>query len=692
MAAGGSGSGTGDWGLQARGWGQRGRRGASWWVGVDVELQVQALAALRVVGGAGAPSPTTFSSDSASSLQHSRLHAASGGNSRLSTVLNGRRSCEATAAATTAPCGLDAALCALRYVNDWPYLASPHYSQPTGHVYYFNKESKKSTYTRPIAIAAPAPAPAPAPLPPPPASLPARPPAALGADSAHDYNSPTHRQDASNAYDPKRKIEDLIFGGARSLYNDRGSDHARGGQRGGARRQNNFSDRTRQPKDRPKHRHDLPNCGPWVLVQTKLGRRFVWNKDTNESFWKFPPDVMKAVVEFDRIEREKKERKERGEPSDVEEDDAMADIEAGLAAAEEDVEIVEVDGDDGMDEEEEYEEVEVTDDEGEEGSHPQKRQRTEEPTAEQPADDDDLAWQLAQMEEMEGMEGMEGDYAEEEYFDEEPPLSEEDCKALFKELLDDTHTSPYTPWDKVLEAGALYDDDRYKALPNMKARKECFDEWSRDKMVYLKEQKAKQQKLDPRIPYLALLDRYATPKLYWEEFRRKYKKEPGLKDGKLPDKEKEKLYREHIKRIGMRSSELKADLTALLKAQPLAALNRSTTLDTLPASILTDLRYISLSSSTREPLVGTYISTLPPAPEGAAASAEEEAEAAKKREERSRREKALADRERRVQEEKRKQERDLAYGKGRLREEEMEIERAMKVGKGGLKAHLGAEE
>lgn len=483
-------------------------------------------------------------------------------------------------------------------------------------------------------------------------------------------------------------MEDLIFGGAQNLYSNRGRDHARGGMRGGPRGgPNNFSDRPRQPRDRPKHRNDIPNCAPWVLVRTKLGRRFVWNKDTNESFWKFPPNVMKAVVEFDRAEREKKEREARGEPTEAPEDDAMAELDAEMAAAEEEIEIVEVDGEEGMEDEEEYEEVEITDDEGEGASHPSKRQRTEEPAAEQPPEDDDLAWQLAQMEEMEQMEG---GYEQEEYIEEEP-LSDEDCKALFKELLDDTNTNPYTPWDKILEAGALYEDERYKALPNMKARKECFDEWARDKMHYLKEQKAKQQKLDPRIPYLALLDRHATPKLYWPEFRRKYKKEPELKDTKLADKEKEKLYREHIKRLGMRSSDLKSDLTALLKAQPLAALNHSTTLDTLPSSILTDLRYISLSPSSREPLIETYISTLPPAPEGAAASAEEDAAAAKKREERRRREKALADRERRVEEEKRKHERDLAYGKGRLREEEMEIERAMRVGKEGLKAHLGSE-
>jgi hypothetical protein len=288
------------------------------------------------------------------------------------------------------------------------------------------------------------------------------------------------------------------------------------------------------------------------------------------------------------------------------------------------------------------------------------------------------------------MEAMEAEGGEEEeyYEDEDPVLSEEDCKTLFKELLDDKRVSPYTPWDKILEDGVLYDDDRYKALPNMAARKECFNEWSREKMQYLKEEKAKQQKRDPKIPYLALLDRHATPKLYWPEFRRKYKKEPEMKDGKLSDKDKEKLYRDHIKRLGMRSSELKSDLSALLRAQPLVALNRSTTLDTLPSAVLTDLRYISLPPSTRTSLIETYISTLPPAPEGAVLSIEEEAQRAKQWAERERRERALADRERRVREEKRRHERDLAYGKGRLREEEAEIERAMNVGKQGLKAHL----
>lgn len=429
-----------------------------------------------------------------------------------------------------------------------------------------------------------------------------------------------------------------------------------------------------------------------MLVKTKLGRRFVWNKDTNESFWKFPPDVLKGVVEFDRIERERRERRERGEPSDEEDAILMAEIEAELEAQEKEIEaeIEEVDGEEGMEDEEEYEEVEVTDDEGGDGTEqgqPSKRQRTEEPGDDQAMEmgEDDMAWQLAQMEEMEAME--EGyDEDEEEGF----PLTEEDCKALFKELLDDIHISPFTPWDKILNEGILYDDERYKALPTMKSRKDCFDEWSRDKAQFLKEQKAKQQKVDPRIPYLAFLHQHATPKLYWPEFRRKYKRESEMKDQKLPDKEKEKLYRDHIKRLALQQSDLKSDLSALLKAQPLAALNRSTTLETLPSSILTDLRFISLPPSTRDALVNAYISTLPSAPQGGAISAKEQAEVIKRLAERERREKALAERERRVRDEKRKQERELAYGKGRLREEEYEIERAMKVGKDGLRAHLGA--
>jgi len=84
------------------------------------------------------------------------------------------------------------------------------------------------------------------------------------------------------------------------------------------------------------------------------------------------------------------------------------------------------------------------------------------------------------------------------------------------------------------------------------------------------------------------------------------------------------------------------------------------------------------------------MSTLAAAPDTTGLSPEEEMEQTRKKEDRERRERALAEREKRVHEEKRRQQGALQYSKGMLREGEEEIERAMRVGKGGLKSYLGA--
>ncbi len=271
------------------------------------------------------------------------------------------------------------------------------------------------------------------------------------------------------------------------------------------------------------------------------------------------------------------------------------------------------------------------------------------------------------------------------------PLTEEDSSALFMDMLDDHHTSPYTTWEKLIEAGHIIEDDRYTVLPNMKTRREVFTEWSRKTVQRLKEQRAKEEKKDPRIAYIAFLESKATPKLYWPEFRRKYQKEPEMKSSKLSDKDREKTYREYINRLKLPEQTLKSDLISLLKATPTHILNRSSTLDALPAALLTDLRYTSLRSVIRTHLIEAHISTLPPAPTDLAFSPEEEAARTKERKERERREQALAERQRRVEEEKRKQKGDLYRSKGRLREEEEELQKAMRVGKEGLLGHMQPE-
>ena len=128
------------------------------------------------------------------------------------------------------------------------------------------------------------------------------------------------------------------------------------------------------------------------------------------------------------------------------------------------------------------------------------------------------------------------------------PLTEEDSNALFKDMLNDLNISPYTTWEKIIEAGQVVEDDRYTVLPNMKSRKEVWGDWSRQRIQQLKEQREQEVKKDPRIPYLAFLQKHGTPKLYWPEFRRKYKRDSEMRDSKLTDKDREKWYRDYINR------------------------------------------------------------------------------------------------------------------------------------------------
>lgn len=432
----------------------------------------------------------------------------------------------------------------------------------------------------------------------------------------------------------------------------------------------------------------------------------MYNPERDESFWRFPPDVMKGVIEFDRQEREKSTRQERSQASDVG-DDEQAAAEAELAtttngtptaAPAPGTSLATIQGtarpaldSDG----EEYEEVEVTDEEDE--ANPFKRQKTEEENVEQQIEfnEDDIAYQLAAMGQDYGLDpGEYGDGDGDELVEgaEGLDLTEEDAKALFKDMLNDQGISPYMTWEKVIEAGHIVEDERYTVLPNMRSRKEVWDEWTRDTIQRLKEQRAKEEKKDPKIPFFAFLQRNATPKLYWPEFRRKYKKEPEMHNNRLSDKDREKWYRDYINRLKLPEATLKSDLVKLLKSTPLYALNKSSTIHALPTTLLTDLHYISLRPAIRDPLIEAYISTLAAAPTNHEISTEEQEAQAKERQERQRRQEALADRQRQVQEEKRRQNSALRYSKGMLLEGEEEIQRAMRVGKEGLLGHLAKEE
>ena len=400
-----------------------------------------------------------------------------------------------------------------------------------GHSYYYNAATKESTYTRPSAVPTPQ--------------------INQAADEViHErYQLDVGVGEVANRYDPRL----LRFGGPpydaerfQNHHNQRlEGTRGRGGYGGPSWRKTS-------PADRPKSKHIIPGCVPWVLVKTKLGRRFVYNPEEGQSYWKFPTEVMKCVIEYDRAEREKKERGELDEKIEPEDEHDPASEEPvptvliGPVPAAPAINIPRAEGD--IDE---YEEVEVTDDEDEDSVH--KRQKTSGDTEEGTVEfnEDDIAYQLAAMGQDYGLDP--GEYGNEQGEDLEEgaeglPLTEEDSQALFKDLLDDHHISPYKPWEKIIEEGQIIEDDRYTVLTNMKARKEAWGEWSRERIQHLKEQREQEEKKDPRIPYLAFLQRNATPKLYWPEFRRKHKKEAEMRDAKLTDKEREKWYRDYVNR------------------------------------------------------------------------------------------------------------------------------------------------
>lgn len=522
---------------------------------------------------------------------------------------------------------------------------------PTGHTYYYNAATKESTYKRPVA-----------PIPP---------PAIAPQVNLSDPN-------IANAFLAQNAPQPFHQSSHRGGF---------GGERGG---RGGFQPRPRpQPTDKPRSKVPIPGHEPWILVYTKLNRRFAYNPVKNASYWRIPEKLMPAILELDQARiRQKATAAETAATTTATTTAPTGETTVPNRPGAAPAPTAEPHDYDSS----EYEEVEVTDSEGDNDPSRPKRQRTSSNPPSGPVEftEADIAAQLA---------AMNADYNSYPSSDEDegpPPLSEADATALFHDLLTDLRINPYTPFATLLEqpttSDKLTSDPRYLVLPTTRARKEAWETWSRARIQTLKEERARQEKTDPRIGYLEFLQENATPKLYWPEFRRKYKKIECMKDGGVAfgDKEREKLYREYIARVKTSVGERKGELKGLLAGQGTRALNNATVVpEGVPAAVRADVRWVVLDRKTRDEFVEGYVRGLGPPPEEEGQGNREEKEAAEKaREERRKREKALEDRERAVAEEKRRQEKRLGFERARLREEERELEKAMVVDKKGLRGQL----
>ncbi|CAI4220104.1 unnamed protein product [Parascedosporium putredinis] len=318
----------------------------------------------------------------------------------------------------------------------------------------------------------------------------------------------------------------------------------------------------RSPYDKPRSKESIPGFEPWILVSTKYGRRFVYNPEKKASYWRIPEKLMPGILQLDTA---RIAAKSGGNSKAIVPDQNTGKQSSGPTNDSADAAAPQVSNE--LEDSSEYEEVEVTDDEagdlaeaGDEmdveqdgDEHRAKRQRTEEVYDEDMGgfDEDELALQLELMaQEEQAMGGGTMD--------------------LFKDLLSDFKINPYSSWDKIIEDGKIIDDPRYTVLPTTKARKEAWEEWSRAGIRELRENRTKEtvEKPDPRVTYMLFLEKHATPKLYWPEFKRKFRKEDCMKGFELTDKDREKWYRELINKLKAPQSSLKSELTTFLKSLP----------------------------------------------------------------------------------------------------------------------------
>ncbi|EXJ64142.1 hypothetical protein A1O7_00478 [Cladophialophora yegresii CBS 114405] len=483
---------------------------------------------------------------------------------------------------------------------------------PTGHTYYYNASTGQSTYTRPTAG-------------------PSEEPLQIDYGATEPDQVMRASMQAMDEFNRNKSQNDA-------------TGHFTGGQ--------SYQDRSRRrgnQGDRPKSKAPIPNCAPWVLVKTKLGRRFVHNTETKQSLWKFPQDVMMAVIEMDRMEWEAKKKAEaeaeaekdgilNKEEEPAREKSQPADDRASTPGTRAPTQTVGGPHDLDHDNDDSYEEVEVTDDEGEnddEGDEPSKRRRLSHSAQPSPPpgplefNEDDIAWQLAQMEaEAEG--DVEDDYVNPDGHghdvnptgedDEEGlPLTEEDTVALFRSLLDDSGISPYATFEKLIEDVHVVEDQRYVSLPTTSARREAFSGWSKDRIAQIQALKAQQEseqsarKRDPRVEYLRFLHKNATPKLYWPEFKRKFRRAPEMGDRNLHDKEREKMFRDLVARLKLSEAERRKELVGLLKdtaQKDKDAFRPAMTVDELPDAVLRDVKFYTLEERRRDELVRTFLETL----------------------------------------------------------------------------------
>ncbi|XAO23748.1 hypothetical protein I312_102528 [Cryptococcus bacillisporus CA1280] len=191
-------------------------------------------------------------------------------------------------------------------------------------------------------------------------------------------------------------------------------------------------------------------------------------------------------------------------------------------------------------------------------------------------------------------------------------VSVEEGRALFKALLIEKGISPFAPWEQSLPF--FINDPRYVLLSSMKDRREVYEEYCREvgRAKRLKKAStAEEKKVEPEKEYKALLDKEVTStRTRWDDFRKKWKKDRRFYAFGRDDHQREKVFKQHLRDLGerKRAAAQKAEegFNALLKES--SDITSSSQWSSVKRSISSDPRYDAVgSSSLREELFNSYI-------------------------------------------------------------------------------------
>ncbi|OCF40477.1 transcription elongation regulator 1 [Kwoniella heveanensis CBS 569] len=451
----------------------------------------------------------------------------------------------------------------------------------------------------------------------------------------------------------------------------------------------------KKKKEKPKDKVPIPGT-TWTRVTTNEGNVFYFEKESKKSEWTVPDEIKDQVVALEAEERAVREAKEKEEREKAEQDrlEKLREIERIRMEIEEEkrkraaeAERKRKERDDNAEadaaESQDIRETKIARRDGEEqvaenGENGENGEGEEEGGEYGPEDEEDEAeWMKAVAAEFaeadKAMEEEKQKTAEEIKAEEEEAakkvfavpakvqVSADEGRALFKALLIEKDINPFSPWDQSLPL--FINDPRYVLLSSEKDRKEVYEEYCRDVGRARRLAKASgggakaesSKKADPERDYKSLLrEEVTSTRTRWDDFRKKWKKERRFYAFGRDDREREKVFKTHLRELGERkradAQRAEQDFYDLLKESD--NITSSSIWSEVKRPLSSDPRYDAIgSSSLREELFNTYTRKLASSSSQTDES-KEDAAARKLTERKARQEQSLKEREAKIREEK----------------------------------------